>query len=65
MHPGKYITILFFSCLAAGCSSFVDITPQHVIPVGNYYKTEADIRAALTGTYGTLRDIYNGFWIHF
>lgn len=65
MHLGKYITILLVSCTATGCSSFVDITPQHVIPVGNYYKTEADIRATLTGAYGNLRDIYNGFWIHF
>jgi starch-binding outer membrane protein, SusD/RagB family len=66
MHLGKYIATLLVSCVAAGCgSSFVDITPQHVIPVGNYYKTEADIRAALTGAYGNLREIYNGFWIYF
>ncbi|WP_119080655.1 RagB/SusD family nutrient uptake outer membrane protein [Chitinophaga alhagiae] len=65
MHLKKYIPILAISLAAAGCSGFVEITPQHVIPVGNYYKTEADIRAALTGAYGNLRDIYNGFWIYF
>lgn len=65
MHPRKYIAILLILCATAGCSSFVDITPQHVIPVDNYYKTEADIRAALTGAYGNLRDIYNGIWIYF
>lgn len=65
MHLKKYIPILAVALAAAGCKGFVDITPQHVIPVGNYYKTEADIRAALTGAYGNLRDIYNGYWIHF
>jgi len=49
--------------LAAGCGTeFVNLTPQDVIPVAGFYKTEADIRAALTGTYGNLRGIYNNFW---
>ncbi|GAB3892129.1 RagB/SusD family nutrient uptake outer membrane protein [Larkinella knui] len=41
---------------------FVDLTPQDVIPVQQFYKTESDIRSALTGTYGNLRGIYNSFW---
>lgn len=66
MRLKKYMIILALSCTAAGCGeSFTDLTPRHVIPVGDYYKTEADIRAALTGAYGNLRDIYNGYWIHF
>ncbi|QHW00334.1 RagB/SusD family nutrient uptake outer membrane protein [Spirosoma endbachense] len=49
--------------LVSGCDEkFVDLTPQDVIPVQQYYKTEADIRSALTGTYGNLRGIYNSFW---
>ncbi|MBC8155929.1 MAG: RagB/SusD family nutrient uptake outer membrane protein [Bacteroidetes bacterium] len=64
--------LLFFStlCVAgllvltAGCgASFVDLTPQDVIPpVAGFYRTEADIRAAVLGTYGNLRGIYNNFW---
>jgi starch-binding outer membrane protein, SusD/RagB family len=51
--------------IAGGCGKgFVDLTPQHVIDVGNYYTTEADIRAVLTGAYGNLREIYNAYWIY-
>lgn len=43
-----------------GCKkSFVDITPQGIIPVTSYYNTEIDIRNTLTGAYSSLRPIYN------
>lgn len=66
MHLKRYISILAAALAVSSCgSSFVDITPQHVIPVGNYYETEADIRSALTGAYGNLREIYGGIWVYF
>ena len=45
-----------------GCKDFVNLTPQDVIPVTGFYKTEADLQGALTGTYGQLRGVYNGYF---
>lgn len=45
-----------------GCSDFVNLTPQDVITVGGYYKTEADIQGALIGTYASLRPVYNAYY---
>lgn len=57
--------LVLYILLSLGCGKkFVNLVPQHVIDVGNYYKTEADLKAVLTGTYGSLRDIYNGYWIY-
>ncbi len=57
--------VALYVLLSIGCGKkFVDLVPQHVIDVGSYYKTESDIRAVLTGTYGSLRDIYNSYWVY-
>ncbi|GAB3927449.1 RagB/SusD family nutrient uptake outer membrane protein [Mucilaginibacter myungsuensis] len=45
--------------LPACKKSFVNLTPQGIIPVSTSYTTEIDIRNALTGTYSSLRPIYN------
>lgn len=45
-----------------GCSDFVNLTPQDVITVGGYYKTESDIQGALIGTYASLRPVYNAYF---
>src|SRR6476469_3001249 len=45
-----------------GCKDFVNLTPQDIIPVNGFYKTEADLQAALTGTYGSMRAVYNGYF---
>ncbi|MBJ6108708.1 RagB/SusD family nutrient uptake outer membrane protein [Hymenobacter sp. BT523] len=45
-----------------GCKDFVNLTPQDIIPVSGFYKTEADIQAALTGAYGSMRSVYNGYF---
>ncbi|SMC63036.1 Starch-binding associating with outer membrane [Pedobacter africanus] len=51
--------------ITAGCGKgFVDLTPQHIIDVGTYYKTESDITAALTGAYSNLREIYSNYWLY-
>jgi hypothetical protein len=55
----KVIALLLVPALFPACKSFVDVTPQGLIPVGSYYNTEIDIRNALTGTYNSLRAIYN------
>jgi len=53
-------SVLVLGMVATGCKkSFVDITPQGIIPVTSYYNTEIDIRNALTGAYSSLRPIYN------
>jgi len=52
---------LLFS--ASSCKkSFVELTPQGIVPVKSYYATEVDIQSALNGVYSTLRPIYNVQW---
>ncbi|BAV07921.1 RagB/SusD domain-containing protein [Filimonas lacunae] len=56
----KGIAALLLPVTFTACSkSFVDVTPQGIIPVGSYYNTEIDIKNALNGTYNSLRTIYN------
>jgi hypothetical protein len=45
-----------------GCKDFVNLTPKDIIPVSGFYKTEADLQGALTGTYGSIRAVYNGYF---
>ncbi|RYE36469.1 MAG: RagB/SusD family nutrient uptake outer membrane protein [Sphingobacteriaceae bacterium] len=45
--------------LPACKKSFVNLTPQGIVPVTTYYNTEIDIRSALNGAYNSLRPIYN------
>jgi hypothetical protein len=45
-----------------GCKDFVNLTPQDIIPVTGFYKTEADLQGALTGAYGSMRAVYNGYF---
>lgn len=45
--------------LPACKKSFIDLTPQGIVPVTTYYNTEIDIKSALTGVYSSLRPIYN------
>ncbi|GAB3988736.1 RagB/SusD family nutrient uptake outer membrane protein [Spirosoma daeguense] len=47
---------------ASSCANFVNLTPQDVIPVSGFYRTEADIQGALTGAYGSMRPIYNSYF---
>ncbi|WP_210522184.1 RagB/SusD family nutrient uptake outer membrane protein [Hymenobacter terricola] len=46
----------------SGCNKFVDLTPSDNIVVNNFYKSESDIKLALTGTYSNLRGIYNDYY---
>ena len=51
--------------VAGSCGkSFVDIIPPEALPVTQFYKTESDIRSAVTGTYADLRGIYDTFWVY-
>jgi hypothetical protein len=45
--------------LPACKKSFIDLTPQGIVPVSTYYTTEIDIKTALNGVYSSLRPIYN------
>lgn len=61
----KIIIFLFFAMLVPAMSckkSFVNLTPQGVVPVSTYYATEIDIKTVLTGIYNSLRPIYNNQW---
>jgi hypothetical protein len=49
------LVVLLPSCK----KSFVNLTPEGIVPVDSYYKTEIDIRNALNGAYSSLRPIYN------
>ncbi len=45
-----------------GCSDFVNLTPQDVITVNGYYKTETDMQSALIGAYAAMRPVYNNYF---
>jgi len=54
------ISTLILSVAITSCKkSFVDITPQGIVPVNTYYTTEIDIKNTLIGAYSSLRPIYN------
>jgi hypothetical protein len=54
------ILVVAFAMVLPSCTkSFVDITPQAIVPVTTYYNTEIDIQTALNGAYSSLRPIYN------
>ncbi|MFT4031498.1 MAG: RagB/SusD family nutrient uptake outer membrane protein [Siphonobacter sp.] len=61
----KSIIAVFILLLSSCGKSFVELTPEGSIPVSSYYQTESDIKAALTGAYGSLRTIYNNYWQFF
>ncbi|RYY25310.1 MAG: RagB/SusD family nutrient uptake outer membrane protein, partial [Sphingobacteriaceae bacterium] len=54
------IAVSILSVTISACKkSFVDLTPQGIVPVTTYYQTEIDIKSALNGAYNSLRPIYN------
>ena len=54
------VALFSVAVILPGCKkSFIDITPQGIVPVTTYYNTEIDIKSALTGVYSSLRPIYN------
>lgn len=54
------VALFSVAVILPGCKkSFIDITPQGIVPVTTYYNTEIDIKSALTGAYSSLRPIYN------
>lgn len=60
-----YISLLMLVLvMASSCQkSFIeDVTSPDRIPVDNYYTSQANFNAALTGIYGTLRARYDNFW---
>jgi hypothetical protein len=54
------LAVLAITAVLSSCKkSFVELTPEGIVPVTSYYATEIDIKTALTGTYSSLRPIYN------
>jgi starch-binding outer membrane protein, SusD/RagB family len=71
MHSFSYrkaalLTLLALPLTVVSCrfETFVDIYPPNVIAVENFYRTEADIRLAMTGLYATLRDRFGNYWLY-
>lgn len=46
-----------------GCKKFVDLSSPTVVRTDQFFKTQADITAAVTGMYNSLRGYYNSFYI--
>lgn len=59
------ISVICVAALLLGCSkSFIaDVNSPSRIPVNGYYTNQAAFNSALTGIYGTLRNVYDKFWI--
>lgn len=55
---------VLMTCLAvmSGCKDFVDIESPTVVRKDQYFKTQADISAAVSGLYSGLRSYYGGFY---
>lgn len=54
------IALFTIAAILPACKkSFIDITPQGIVPVTTYYATEIDIKTTLNGAYSSLRPIYN------
>ncbi|WP_439415937.1 RagB/SusD family nutrient uptake outer membrane protein [Larkinella sp. GY13] len=48
---------------ASSCSEdYLNLSPPTTIPVGQYFKSQSDITAALNGAYGGLRGYYGSFF---
>src|ERR1044072_1238206 len=61
----KYITLVLLMISIYSCKKdFVDLTPQGLIPVDNYFIDEQSVKSALNGTYSSLRIIYNNNWTY-
>lgn len=60
-----YVLALWsLALLLSSCQKdFVDLTPPAILPVQNFYKTELDIKTAVTGTYGLLRINYGAYYL--
>jgi starch-binding outer membrane protein, SusD/RagB family len=56
------ITLFFLLVTVMSCrEGFIDITPPTALPPENFYKTEADMKSAVIGVYGSLRNIYSTY----
>jgi starch-binding outer membrane protein, SusD/RagB family len=58
-----HILVAFFTVFAVfSCrDSFIDLTPPTALPPEKYYKTEADLKSAVSGIYGLLRNVYANY----
>ena len=45
-----------------GCKKFVDLAPPTIVRTDQYFKTQADLTAAVNGMYSGLRGYYGGFY---
>ncbi len=50
----RILILLFISAFALSCKKFLDTKPTDSLAPANYYNTEAEINAALTGVYDIL-----------
>src|SRR6218665_3266810 len=60
------VILLYISAMAtivASCSKSIDLTSPTLLPPEKFYKTEADIKLAVTGTYSLLRANYSNYYL--
>jgi len=60
------VILLYISAMAtiaASCSKSIELTSPTLLPPEKFYKTEADINLAVTGTYSLLRANYSNYYL--
>src|SRR6218665_754512 len=57
-----YIATMATAMTIASCHKFIDLTSPTLLPPDKFYKTEADIKLAVTGTYSLLRANYSTYF---
>lgn len=56
------LVLLGIATMLASCSKFIDLTSPDLLPPDKFYKTEGDIKAAVTGAYALLRTNYSNYY---
>ncbi|MBC8153000.1 MAG: RagB/SusD family nutrient uptake outer membrane protein [Bacteroidetes bacterium] len=62
LKPGLMATTLLIFASSCG-ENYLDLSPPTTIPQSQYFKTQSDITAALTGAYGGLRGYHSSLFV--
>lgn len=57
------ITVLFAGCLNWSCADLLETSPKGVLFPDEYYNSEKNLEAALTGVYDILGSVYGGDYV--
>lgn len=56
MKTKLYIISIFILIASAGCEKFLEENPRDIISPGNFFSSEADAKAAITGIYAIMKN---------